>query len=464
MAGIDHCGIMKDIFKGYYKLDNEAFKVLWEKALFIFDTNVLLNLYRYQSSTRDALLQVMEKLKGRVWIPYHVGLEFQRNRIKVIAEQHKRFSEVKEIVEKSISGMKNDLAGLQLKKRHSHINPDELIKNCEKIQTDFNEGLSKLEQKSISINSEDEIRERIDALFRDNIGRPPPDQKMLDELFSEGEERYKNNIPPGYKDSSKDEKSPDEFTYSGLTYKGKYGDLIIWKQIVSYALSGKCKNIIFVTDDTKADWWQKIESNGSKTLGVRPELTDEIHREAGVERFHVYNTEGFLSYANKQLDAQVADETIEEVREISDERHRNVVPFHFNRDTAFSAESVVHKWLNQNYPNIDKHLHGPPQFVGFWEGRRHGFDIKFVRQPRSFVGRFREMVDRYRNDLIEGRFHEITWILVVFDEEQLHELEYLIKRQNLEIPVVLRIIIGEAKYEEEGYVYEFIPYTDFILG
>ena len=34
----------------------------------------------------------------------------------------------------------------------------------------------------------------------------------------------------------------------------------------------------------------KVESNGSKTIGVRPELKDEILREAEVDNFHVYNT------------------------------------------------------------------------------------------------------------------------------------------------------------------------------
>jgi len=96
---------MRNIFKGYYRPTEDDFKTLWANAIFIFDTNVLLNLYRYQSSTRDALFEVMERLHDRVWIPYHVGLEFQRNRLKVIAEQHKRFSDVRNIVTKSLSGI-----------------------------------------------------------------------------------------------------------------------------------------------------------------------------------------------------------------------------------------------------------------------------------------------------------------------------------------------------------------------
>ncbi len=45
--------IMKGIFKGYHQPTEEEFSQLWRNALFVFDTNVLLNLYRYQSATRD---------------------------------------------------------------------------------------------------------------------------------------------------------------------------------------------------------------------------------------------------------------------------------------------------------------------------------------------------------------------------------------------------------------------------
>jgi hypothetical protein len=53
---------MKDEFKGFYKLDEAEFKCLWENAVFVFDTNVLLNLYRYQESTTGQLIKVIEQL------------------------------------------------------------------------------------------------------------------------------------------------------------------------------------------------------------------------------------------------------------------------------------------------------------------------------------------------------------------------------------------------------------------
>src|SRR5690606_19238091 len=122
--------------------------ILWKNAVFIFDTNVLLNLYRYQSSTRDELLKVLDRLKERVWIPNHVGLEYQRNRLSVIAEQHKRYSEVRNIVSKSVSTMQGELESLQLKKRHSHINPDALVDAISEIKNRFISDLDELEKQS----------------------------------------------------------------------------------------------------------------------------------------------------------------------------------------------------------------------------------------------------------------------------------------------------------------------------
>ena len=458
---------MKNIFKGYYQLDTDEFNTLWKKGLFIFDTNVLLNLYRYQSSTRDALLKVMKQLNDRVWIPYHVGLEFQRNRLKVIAEQHKRFSEVRGIVEKSISDMKKVLDDLQLKKRHSHINPDQLLENIKKVLAEFTKELTELEQKSISVNSDDEIRKQIDLLFHGAIGSPPEDQKYIDDLFSEGEIRYKNNIPPGYKDSSKDEKSPDEFTYSGITYKRKYGDLVIWKQIIAHASANKLKNIVFITDDNKADWWWKEDSNGTKTIGVRPELKDEIYRDAKVDAFHVYNTESFLSYANEQLDAKVTKEAIEEVREIYDERQETMLRHRMLRQMSKSAENVVYEWLSRNFSHLEHRGHRDSglDFIGYRDDQRYGFEVKLVREPRNIMHRLQEMILRSCYLLNEEHFYEVAIIFVVLNEEVVPELEYRIRRRMPEVQGNLRIVIGKAEYSEvKGVVYGFSPYTDFQLG
>ena len=73
---------MKDVFKGFYSIDNEVLKQLWkdEKTLFVFDTNVLLNLYGYAKQTRDDFFSILDAVNDKIWIPHHVGLEYQRRR------------------------------------------------------------------------------------------------------------------------------------------------------------------------------------------------------------------------------------------------------------------------------------------------------------------------------------------------------------------------------------------------
>jgi len=452
---------MKKIFNGYYKLTKEEFDTLWGNAIFVFDTNVLLNLYRYQSSTRDSLFKVIEKLTDRVWIPYHVGLEFQRNRLKVIAAQHKRYSEVENIVTKSISGMQSELEGLQLKKRHSHINPDKLIENINKIKNDFLSGLNTLEGQSISVISPDEIRDRIDNLFNGKVGNPPSEQAEIDRLFGEAENRYKNAIPPGFEDSIKDDKSPDEFTYGGITYKRKYGDVIIWKQIIVHAKKESLKDVIFITDDSKSDWWWIIDSNGKKTIGVRPELTDELSREAGVERFYVYNTEGFLKYAKEQLNVQVTEEEIEEVREVSVAWRKGIQGLLNIRKLAMSSEKAVFKWLKNSFAELEENRGGHPDFVAHRDKLKYGFEVNLIREPRMIIHRLKEMIYRSYYMLNEEGYYEIALIFVVLNEDTISEIMHLIKKGMLDIEGNLRVIVGNAVVDEDdGIVYGFIPYDE----
>ena len=98
------------------------------------------------------------------------------------------------------------------------------------------------------------------TLFKSKVGNPYS-KETYEQLENEGKERYKNNIPPGYKDSIKKE--------------NKYGDYIIWKEIIQFSKEHK-KNIIFVTDDKKEDWWNIIHG---ETIGIRVELRKEFLNE-----------------------------------------------------------------------------------------------------------------------------------------------------------------------------------------
>jgi len=77
---------MKNAIREYLDMADSEKKGLLNTATLVFDTNVLLNIYRCSKSTRDVLLEIMNSFKDRLWIPYQVAKEFMSNRPEVIIE------------------------------------------------------------------------------------------------------------------------------------------------------------------------------------------------------------------------------------------------------------------------------------------------------------------------------------------------------------------------------------------
>lgn len=84
---------MRTKFPGYFKLSDKELKYLWDNAIFTFDANILLNLYRYSDETRDEFFKILKKIKDRVWITNQSAQEFFDNRLKVINQQEKAYSD-----------------------------------------------------------------------------------------------------------------------------------------------------------------------------------------------------------------------------------------------------------------------------------------------------------------------------------------------------------------------------------
>ena len=82
---------MIDMFKGYSDYSEEEYKNIWNNALIVVDSNILLNFYRYSEDTRNKIFEILEKLKSRLWIPYQVGKEFFDNKNKVMVSSYKEY-------------------------------------------------------------------------------------------------------------------------------------------------------------------------------------------------------------------------------------------------------------------------------------------------------------------------------------------------------------------------------------
>ena len=90
---------MKSVIKEFIEPTSKEKQILWESAVFVFDTNVLLNLYRYSAKTRNSLLAAFESFKDRIWIPYQVAYEYMNKRCEVIYETVQRYEQFKKEID-----------------------------------------------------------------------------------------------------------------------------------------------------------------------------------------------------------------------------------------------------------------------------------------------------------------------------------------------------------------------------
>ena len=282
---------MKEIFSGFYKKSDEEIKNLWDKGIICFDANVLLNLYRYSNDTREALLELITKFKKQIWLPHQSALEYNRNRYEVIADQEKAY---KDFISK-IGQIENDL---QSTSKPPFLS-DKLHSSLKKVFKEVNNEVEGSIEKYCDFLKKDSIYESLTSIFKDKISGEYSDEN-LQEIYTEGKIRFEKKIPPGFE---------DEKTKQG---NRKFGDLVLWKQIIDKAKKEK-KPIILITDERKIDWWWKIKDG--RNMGPRQELIEEIKLAANVD-FHMYSSERFLSYGLDHLKEKVNKKALEEIKEI----------------------------------------------------------------------------------------------------------------------------------------------------
>jgi hypothetical protein len=449
---------------GFYRPSEDEFKAIWNGAIFVLDANVLLNLYRYPTKASQDLLGALGKLSDRLWLPYQAALEYQRNRLGVIAEQKKRFADVRTLIDDTKTKLNSQISSLQLKKRHSSIDVEEFLSGFESLTKAFLETLRKLEEAQPNVFDDDQMRNSIDDLLSGKIGPITFDQIMLNELYKEGERRYEVEMPPGYMDAKKEKSGePDSFQYASLVYKRKFGDLVLWKQIISYTKEKAVRCLVLLTDDEKEDWWWAVDSQGEKRIGPRPELVEEIKREGQVDYFYMYNSEQFLKYSKEYLQAEVSEESISQVREV---RLIRTVPRSVEdlQRFAFQAEEAVFEWLVSQHPasRVEKNRMGFPDFILYNdEGQGTGFEVKVLRDPRHVLLRLKDTTYRAYYEINERGLQGVTIVIVMETIEGLDEAVRL-SRRHRDLPANVKILFGLIETrEDESEPPTFRPIAEF---
>ena len=319
---------MKNRFAEYYELPEECIKEIWENALIVFDTNVLLNLYRYNEDARTEFINVIKYYKERLWIPYQVGLEFHRRREDILRKNAAAYTtlgdKLTEQLVKAVSTLEGEYS------RHPYINMKDIRSKVERCAASIKKSLDKQKENHPDYVNEDKILNAITDLFDGRVGEDFA-EKELEALYKEGEKRYANDVPPGY---------CDEKTKKDKPKRHLYGDFIVWKQTINHCKE-LSKSVIFITDDHKPDWWDKVDGKHTP----RKELIKEFADSTG-QSIIIYDSRKFLEYA-KNNKVKVSQKTINEVEKVksidswwlSDEYNRLF-------QTALTPQSTLREYMD----------------------------------------------------------------------------------------------------------------------
>jgi hypothetical protein len=312
---------MKNKFPGFYPPKPEVCAANFKECIFTFDTNVLLNLYRYTPDSRDNLLKVLEAVKDRVWLPNQVAYEYHDNRIGVIIGQRDMYEELKDAVDSAINELDK-----QRRSRSHHVTT--IIEPIRRAMEEVKADLDKKKADHPDLFKNDPILDALTVLFDGKVG-DAYDPDIQKKRVLEAKQRFEAKIPPGFLDNSGRKKKEGD---------KKYGDAIIWFQLLEYAKK-EDKPLILIIDEAGDDWWSK---DGGRTIGPRPELLQEMHKEANGKWFFMYSTERFLEYSKDLLELEVKPGVIKEAKEIKKEDEKRAAT-----ERAFWASEAMRAELER---------------------------------------------------------------------------------------------------------------------
>jgi hypothetical protein len=194
-------------------------------------------------------------------------------------------------------------------------------------------------------------------------------------LETDFKRRQEHKIPPGYKDSAKDDLG--------------VGDVLIWHAILELGKRDK-KDVLFVSADGKSDWYH--QSDGP--LYPRFELVDEFRRVSDGASFHILKFSDFL-------DLFGAKETV--VKEIRQEEAKLSLPTESQpptRGLRLVALAAVGRWLAVQFPEQVIQADSDEELdfsIVTADGRKIGVVVKTLHNPLLWLPQVLRMVERSKS-------------------------------------------------------------------
>jgi rRNA-processing protein FCF1 len=256
-----------------------------DNCLVVLDTNTLLLPYKTGSQSLRGIEAIYRQLieQKRLYVPAHVAREFADQRSVKLQELFHQIQKKKEqytnwrIEEYPL--LEEDQTYQQLLELQQHLSPR--IRSYENL---FDDLLGRVKVWYWN--------DPVSAIYRSLFtGEVIVECKAGDdEIKSRIERCFNDKLPPGYKDSHKED--------------NQGGDVIIWLTIIELGREYQ-KDLIFVSGEEKADW---VVRSAGRTLYPRYELIDEYAHSSGGGTFHLSHFADFLRLY------QAPNEVVQEVR------------------------------------------------------------------------------------------------------------------------------------------------------
>ena len=326
-----------------------------DNFIIVLDTNVLLNIYRYSAEFSEFALNCLRAVKRYVVLPATVRLEYEKHYKAEFVKMRERVENASQETSKQIQIAKKKILKTcdnleRLQFSDIGVLRAGLAQKIDALEKFFNDFFC--ERNSLNLISHfwednDYLMDIVKEWDRSNRIMLSPSQEDIYYWCEEGEKRYKNEIPPGFKDI----KNKD-----GVR---KYSDLILWKEILRFAKKEE-KNVVFVTDDVKSDWWKTVgdnrelhqklidefENTGQKLF---PFISREFYNEIATA-FNIEKTDAVeiaLCMTDSDYCIKIADKVFEEVW---DKLTYNIADYvshsHIGSDGIDELEAIEYKFLS----------------------------------------------------------------------------------------------------------------------
>lgn len=445
----------KEEFYGFYREPFNKENMTSENTIIVFDTNSLLNVFRFTPEASKEYFEIIQSIQDKIYIPYLVALEFHFHKSEALLLNEVNVTKFKNNFSKNWNKVKSEAAKTLFSSLtfRNDLQQNELttflsnLLNSDKLDIE-----SKLIEKISSISDNQKSTFEILIRIMESKTGERYTQEWIKEVEKDGEKRYTNSTPPGFNDSSKKESR----CYNGIKYQQKFGDLIIWKDIIRKAKEDKIKNVIFVTSDGKRD--SKTDLNykvyigkdgGGKDkyqiIGPRIELIEEMKNETEADFYLMDELEFMKQFSQEEVSSQMA-------KSISD----SLLDFAKIVSTSLNKNDVVKPFVRASSQSVNNR----PSVIK----RRKVTDISELLKIVENDYEISDVIEEYLKtelpnmnfenkygDLGWGEFEYVTITEVGIEEYTFEDDFYEIKcTASIDVNIDFNIVTKSPFYEEVG--------------